>query len=285
LVSLLRRYLAVIIADRRNTLLLLLQAPLLGLLMLVVLGKGHFHPGPRGMGGSTTVLLALTLAATYLGATNSIREIVKERAILTRERSVGLSGSAYVASKAIILGVITVIQSIVLVLLATARQIGPGHGAVLSSGRLELLIVVSLTGIAAMAFGLMISALVNNPDKALTLLPILLFAEFLLSGGLNLGHSVVVRDIGYLTGARWGDAAASATVDYDALLRDGCNGAPSPVSSTGVVAPPGGHNCDADYRHDAGAWLTDMGWLVLLTIVPLGASILAIRPIGQPRRS
>jgi ABC-type multidrug transport system ATPase subunit/pSer/pThr/pTyr-binding forkhead associated (FHA) protein len=284
LVSLLRRYVAVIVADRRNTLLLVAQAPLLGLLMLAVLGEGHLRPGPTGQGASTTVLVALTLSATYLGATNSIREIVKERAILTRERSVGLSGSAYVVSKALTLGVLTVVQSVILVLLATARQNGPGHGAVLSFGMLELIGVVSLTGLAAMALGLMISAFVTNPDKALTLLPIVLFAEFLLSGGaLSLGHSPVVRDIGYLTGARWGEAAASATVDIDALLRTGCNGAPSPVVQ-GVVAPPGGHGCNADFRHDPGPWVTDVVWLLGLTAVPLGGAIVAIRPIGQPRR-
>jgi len=253
LVSLLRRYLAVIVADRRNTMLLLLQAPLLGLLMLVVLGSNHFQLKTNGFVGSTTVLLALTLSTTYLGATNSIREIVKERAILTRERSVGLSGSAYVASKAIVLGTITVVQSIVLVLLATIRQGGPSQGAVFSSGRFELLLVGALTGVAAMAFGLMISAFVNNPDKALTLLPVLLFAEFLLSGGINLGHSEVVKYLGYITGAHWGDSAATGTV----------------ISAV---------------RHETGRWLIDMMWLVILTVIPLVAAVVAIRPIGQPRR-
>jgi hypothetical protein len=264
-VSLVRRYLAVIVADRRNTVLLLLQAPLLGLLMLVVLGSHRFvavfslptltDNERASFVGSHTALLAITLSTTYLGATNSIREIVKERAILTRERSVGLSGSAYVASKAVVLGVITVLQSVVMVLLASARQGGPPTGAIFSSGRFELLIVEAATGLAAMAFGLLISAYVNNPDKALTLLPVVLFAEFLLAGGISLGNNVVVKYLGYLTGAHWGNSAALGTLSS--------------------AFPPS----------QTGRWLVDMMWLGILAVISLAGAIAAVRPIGQPRRS
>ena len=83
--TLVRRYLALISADKRNTLMLFAQAPVLGLLMLAAFGKDNLVAGTTGAAGnSTTVLLALTLAASYLGAANSIREIVKERPILTR---------------------------------------------------------------------------------------------------------------------------------------------------------------------------------------------------------
>ena len=44
----------------------------------------------------------LALGATWLGTSNAIREIVKELPVYERERAIGLSASAYVASKALV---------------------------------------------------------------------------------------------------------------------------------------------------------------------------------------
>ncbi|MDP9075358.1 MAG: ATP-binding cassette domain-containing protein [Actinomycetota bacterium] len=277
--TLLRRYLAVTVADRRNTLLLLLQAPILGVLMLTVLGHGHLADGAHN-GEAGTALLALVLGATYLGAGNSIREIVKERGILTRERSVGLSPSAYLLSKATVLGVLTVAQAAVMVTLGVARQSGPSRGLVFPVGRIELVAVVAMTGLAAMALGLAISALVSNPDKALTLLPVVLFAEFLLSGAaFNVAHTPVLSEISYATSAHWGFSAAAATANLDAIQGSGCNGSPAPPAAAAGHRP-----CDGTHRHATSTWVLDMSVLGLLIIVPLVSANLTIHPIGQPRR-
>jgi len=123
LVTLTSRYTNIIASDVKNTLLLFIQAPILGLLMLLALGQNGLrtsreiateHLTPSSVGGAT-VLLAIVLGATYLGAGNAVREIVKERAILARERAAGLSSGAYLISKALVLGVLTIVQSIVLV--------------------------------------------------------------------------------------------------------------------------------------------------------------------------
>jgi ABC-type multidrug transport system ATPase subunit/pSer/pThr/pTyr-binding forkhead associated (FHA) protein len=279
LVSLVLRYLAVIAGDRRNSLLLFLQAPILGLLMLAVLGHGALDPGnPRARSTGGSVLVALILAATYLGASNSVREIVKERPILQRERATGLSASAYVLSKALVLGVLTVLQALLLVVIGVARQGGPAHGAVLSSGRLELFLVAALSGLAAMALGLVISALVSNADKALTILPVILFAQFLLTGALfNVRTTPGLEQLSYLTSAHWGYSAAASTADLDRLAGQGCNG-----SGPLVVAPS---FCDPTHRHDASTWAEDMAALAGLTLVGLGGTWARVSPIGQPRRS
>jgi len=277
--TLLRRYLSVIMADRRNTALLVLQAPVLGLLMLLVFGHGNLVDNVTARGTATTVLIGLILGVTYLGAANSIREIVKERPILVRERAIGLSASAYVLSKALVLGALTVIQAAILVALGIARQGGPTRGALLSSGRLELLVAVSLTGLAAMALGLLISSLVSNADKALTVLPVVLFAQFLLTGAVfNLQHTPVLDQLGYLNGARWGYSALASTANLDAINGLGCNG-------TGGVRAAAGHvACDFAHRHSAGIWALDAGMLAALTVAALFGAWLAIRPLGQPRR-
>jgi ABC transport system ATP-binding/permease protein len=281
--TLVRRYLSVIVADRRNTALLVLQAPVLGLLMLAVLGRRDLDvTNPAARTTASTVLVALVLAATYLGASNSIREIVKERTILTRERAIGVSPSAYVLSKAVVLGALTVLQSIILVTVGTLRQGGPGHGAVLASGRLELLVVVVLTGLASMGLGLLISALVSNPDKALTVLPVILFAQFLLTGAVfNLSHSPGLDQIGYLSSARWGYSAAASTTDLDQIQREGCNG----TAVVGRAPSRSEAACQGSDRHSSGVWLFDVSMLVTLTGVTLVGAGLAVRPLGQPRRS
>jgi ABC-type multidrug transport system ATPase subunit len=277
--TLFRRFLSVVVADRRNTLMLFMQAPILGLLMLAVLGSNDLSTtdktGSSGKAGS--VLLALVLGATYLGASNSIREIVKERPILTRERAIGLSPSAYVMSKTLLLGLLTIAQSAVLVFLGIARQGGPEHGSVLSSGQFELFAVVALAGLAAMALGLLISAFVSNADKALTILPVILFAQFLFTGSaFPVANTPGLAQASWLASAHWGYAAAASTADADRLQHTGCNKT--------APQPRPGAKCDATQAHNAGAWSLDVAALGALTIVCVAGAWLAIRPIGQPKR-
>ena len=107
-------------------------------------------------------------------------------------------------------------------MIGVARQGGPAHGAVLSSGRLELFLVAALSGLAAMALGLVISALVSNADKALTILPVILFAQFLLTGALfNVRTTPGLEQLSYLTSAHWGYSAAASTADLDLLSQAG----------------------------------------------------------------
>ena len=56
-------------------------------------------------------------------------EIVRELPQFRRERAAGLSLSAYLASKVVVLGAITILQIIVYVLIATAAQHGPNDGS------------------------------------------------------------------------------------------------------------------------------------------------------------
>ena len=276
--TLFRRFTSVVMADRRNTMMLFMQAPILGLLMLAVLGSNDLSAtNPVAAKKAGSVLLALVLGATYLGASNSIREIVKERPILTRERAIGLSPSAYVLSKVLLLGLLTVAQSAVLVFLGIVRQGGPGHGSVMSSGQFELFIGVALAGLAAMALGLLVSAFVSNADKALTILPVLLFAEFLFTGSaFPVNKTPGLAQVSYLATAKWGYSAAASTADVDVLLGTGCN-------DTLPQTLPGAH-CDSTQAHKSGVWYGDIAALGALTVVCIAGAWLAIRPIGQPKR-
>ena len=285
--TLTRRYAALIVADRRNTLLLLAQAPILGLLMIATFGKNNLVPGAPGAGShATTVLLALTLAASYLGASNSIREIVKERPILVRERSVGLSVMPYVLSKFIVLGVITVAQSFIMVYLALARQGGLEHGQVLGNGRVEIAVVVSVSGLCSMALGLWVSSLAANADKVMTILPVILFAQFVLCGAaFAVQNTQGLNELAYFSSARWSYSAEASTSHLDEIEGDGCNtGVPQPTIPGHQVPSLVSGACDAAHAPTATAWSEDMGLLVALTVLFTAGTGVAIRSIGRPKR-
>ena len=132
--TLTRRYAKVMAGDRRNLLLLLAQAPLLGLLMLVALPPGELGPPPPGeirlLSRAALVLFIVVLGCTWLGGSNAAREIVKERPLLQRERASGLSVSAYLVSKVLVLGTITAVQAVVLTAIAVSRSArSAGSGA------------------------------------------------------------------------------------------------------------------------------------------------------------
>lgn len=217
--TLTRRYASVIWQDRKLTTLLALQAPLLALLMLVAMGEDRLAPRTTpGLSTASLVLSVLVLAATWLGMSNSGREIAKESAIYRRERAIGLSTSAYVASKVTVLSLITVLQTTVLVVLGLARQGVSSAAALIEPGMLELVIGVGLSGIAAVSLGLLISALARTPDRAMSLLPVVLIVQLVVAGGFkDMAEKPVLREIGYVSSAQWGFSAAASTVDLNDL--------------------------------------------------------------------
>src|SRR5262249_53482928 len=163
---------------RRNASLLVLQPVILGLLMLVALPAHELAaPGAgqvRAVSRASLVLLVLLLGATWIGASNAVREIVRELPIIQRERAAGLGVVPYIASKVTVLGTITVAQCAVMALLALARQGSHDQGSLLPSALPELVGAAILAGICGMALGLLISALASTVDQAMTVLPVVL---------------------------------------------------------------------------------------------------------------
>ncbi len=221
--TLVQRYLDLIKSDRRHVGMVALQAPVLGSLLWAILAPRGLSPVPptaaldlvRLPAVKVAVFLAITI--TWLGSASAIREIVKERQILQRERAAGLSPSAYVSSKVVVLGLLIIIQAGIFTTIACVDQDPPAHGAVLGWGLGELIVTTALTGLAAVALGLVLSALVNTPDKALTILPITLVAQLVLSGAWGSVATLPgITQLSNLTGAYWGVKAIEATVTGDA---------------------------------------------------------------------
>ncbi len=210
------RYIRVIESDRRNSIILASQAGVIAVLMLAVFAADSFEPGPN-QSKSGNVLMALALASIYLGASNAIREVVKERPILQREMALGISPVAYLASKVIPLGAFTMVQATVLVVVGTLRQGQPSGAATFLPAMTEIFLIVATSGVSAVCLGLFISASSPSADRAMTILPVVLFAQLLLVGLIFPVSTIGVQQLAWLTSAYWSFGGAASTVDFESL--------------------------------------------------------------------
>ncbi len=130
--TLTRRYAHVIWADRGYVL-------FMALLPLVLGGLIRFVPAKEGLAGlpgsnlsAQELLSIMTMCTCLAGTSAAIRELVKERPIYIRERAAGLSAGGYLFSKVVLLGAISIAQSLIIVALGLAGRHMPAHGVVLT---------------------------------------------------------------------------------------------------------------------------------------------------------
>lgn len=161
-----QRYLEIKLLDRRNSALLLLQAPIVALILAAI---------SAGTNDGKTLFIA-AIISIWFGANNSIREIVAEEAIYRRERQANLRIAPYLLSKFAVLSGAALIQCAAFagILVALDRVRGGDFGA--------MLLLLFLTSLAGVAVGLFFSALVGSTEKAMTVLPLILIPQLLLSG-------------------------------------------------------------------------------------------------------
>ena len=284
-----RRYARVLASDRRNALLLLFQPLALGLIMLAALPADELELPPAGevrlASRAGLVLLVVVLGATWLGASNAVREIVKELPIVRRERALGVPSSAYVASKAVVLGAITAVQAMLLVPIATARQGGPEQGSLLEWPLVELTLAAVLAGVAAMTLGLLVSALARTVDRAMSVLPVVLILQMLLAmGGVfpDVVEKPVLEQASKLASAQWAFSASASTVELDRLQTVDRLARDTPSVRTSDPLPllraiSGETESEPRWPHDWPTWLKYAGALVGLSAAGIAAAMLAMR--------
>lgn len=174
-VTLTRRYIDLLLSDRLNLAVLLLQAPLIALAVgSVFTTEGPMH---ERAAAESQIAFVLVLSAIWFGCINSAREIVKELPVYLRERSVTVRIPAYLVSKLVPLAVLCLVQCASFLGIVTAMIDFPGPFA-------DRLAVLFLAGFGASAMGLAVSAFVNSNDKAIAALPLLLIPQFILSNSV-----------------------------------------------------------------------------------------------------
>ncbi|WP_055597904.1 ABC transporter ATP-binding protein/permease, partial [Streptomyces hirsutus] len=208
--TLVRRYAAALSADR-TFLAIMIALPFVMGAMARALAGGTLTPST-----AMNALLILCVGAVLTGAANAVRELVKERPIHRRERAVGLSRSAYLMSKIIVLGTVTVLQAVVLTLVALlgVDLDAPGGEGVLMPPLVEITVAVALLGFTAMMLGLLVSALVRKEEVTMPLLVLLAIVQVVFCGALlKLDGVPVLEQLSWLVPSRWAFGAMAGTVD------------------------------------------------------------------------
>ena len=214
-ITLCLRMVSVISSDRGYSFFLLGLPLALALLTRTVPGDtGLAPPTSRFSLEAQRLLVVLVVGAAFLGVAVAIREIVSESSIYRRERAVGLSPSAYLASKLAVFTVITTVQVILFVYLSLVGRGAPKEALVLGSPTSEVMMAVALVAVASTVLGLLVSALARTTEQTTPVLVVLVMAQLVLSGGLfELFGQPVLEQVAWLSPTRWGFAAGAATVD------------------------------------------------------------------------
>ena len=258
---LVQRYVKVILADTYYVV-------MLAVLPLIMAAVGFISGDEFGLGAGAAVeglpnrnlyarslLLLLVLGAAFMGAAASIMELVKERAIYERERSVGVSNSAYLASKVIVLGVSTALQAALFAWLALLGRAGPQAPLIFSSGYLEIVVVVMALAVVSMAAGLVLSALIVTGEAAMPALVVFTMTQVVLSGAIQLRYAWMLDGPARLDPAYWAMNAMSASADLNVL--SGLHGAER----------------FAWWVHSAAGWQRSMLHLAIMFAALLGAAL------------
>ncbi len=249
-----RRYIDVIRGDARNLGILAAQGPLLGFVMLIVFGSGKLDPTGVSGAEAASLLLAVVLSVVFIGAASAVREIVKEADIFQREQTLGISTAAYVGSKAAVLGTVAMTHSVTVLLLSLIRHGGPDEGLLGFGWGLEALVVVALSALGAVGLGLFISAIVTTSDKAMTILPLVLFLQLLLAGVIVPISGFGIGQLSFFVSSRWGLSGLGSIVDLWRLR--GCD--------VGAAT-----NCMSSWQHDAGNLVAALLMLTVLLAATL----------------
>lgn len=207
-----RRYMELIVNDRARLLLLLIQAPLLAVLINIVANGKQFVEYEM----TKSILFALACSSFWIGILNAIQEICKERVILKREYMSGLRMSAYLLSKFLVLGFMCVVQAILLTGVFVLLVGSPEYGKMMNAF-LELTITTFLTMMSATAMGLFVSSIFHNPDRAMTVAPILLMPQILFSG-LVFSMEGFAEKISYIVNCRWTMEGYGTTANLNGLI-------------------------------------------------------------------
>ena len=219
------RYLRLFMRDRRNAFTLFGQVPLIALGIAFLFESGVFTNVGSGSGTpgqpreQIQLLFLLVTTAIWFGLIDASREIVKERAVTTREAAVGVKWSAYLLSKATVLFAVTALQTIALTYFVLALR--PLDEPAAAYAAVTVLLVLSSW--VAVGVGLVVSAAASTEDQATSVIPLTLIPQLLFAGAVVPPERMtgVIEAFSTVIFARWGLAGTGTAVDMqDRMVPD-----------------------------------------------------------------
>lgn len=177
------RNIKILTRDRISLLLMLLSAPLVGMLdvlMASLFGRELFGFQDGSMANIISSLFQPVIFSVMIGALSQMREFVKESDVYRRERLVNLKIMPYVLSKVWVAALIALYQAICYTGIHYLAFKMPG-------GVAELLVFyfsLVLSTMGGMMLGLLASALAPNANSAPLVVILLIIPQVVLGGGL-----------------------------------------------------------------------------------------------------
>nr|WP_255603488.1 FHA domain-containing protein [Oscillochloris sp. ZM17-4] len=272
-----RRYFDLTLQDRRNLLILLLQAPIIALLLLLVARRDALT-GAQAIdliqrGEAKKVLFMLATVSVWFGIINAAREITKELPIFQRERLVNLRIGPYLLSKVAVLSALIIVQTAVMLGMVALNVQFPADTGVIMPALAETFVTLLLTAFTGMALGLVISAASDSGDRAISIVPLALIPQILFAG-LIFKIEGLATPLSWLTISRWSMDALGISADLNSL----CD---LPNSGGGGSVPPGCSpgflDVEPSFAHSPSALLGRWGAMLLYTLICLGITAWLVR--------
>jgi ABC-type multidrug transport system ATPase subunit len=164
--------------NRANLLTTIVEAPLLAALIGAVLR--YSESGEYDFASSfhiPTYLFLALVVAMFLGLTNSVDDILRDRPVLQRERNLNVRLGWYILAKVLTLSLFAIVQCVFFILI--------GNWILEVRGMFWIfLLAMVLTAVSGIAIGLLISSLASEGKTAVNIIPIVLIPQIILGGAL-----------------------------------------------------------------------------------------------------
>jgi ABC transport system ATP-binding/permease protein len=207
--TLTRRYFEVLSRDKFNLMILFGQAPIIAFLTYLVVSAKLPRDFPY---------FVLGLVSIWFGTSIASREIIRERAVYTRERMVNLRLFPYVGSKLFVLAIIVSAQCALLFVSVkffhyTGLMSLPGWAL----PQFFVMIIASLVGIS---LGLFVSAIVKTSEMATSLIPLILIPQIIFCGLVGVPQGTA-KAVGAIMPATWAFDGLKQFSTLDTLDEEG----------------------------------------------------------------
>ncbi len=213
---LIRRYIALIRSDWRALGLLMLQAPIIGVILAFSVPKNVLESSV-GWLDTQRFLAMMACSVLWFGIINSGREVVKELPIYKRERFVNLNIFAYLLSKFTVLFFVCAAQCALLLVTVSLVGVRIGGRGVFMPVWFEFYIDLLLTALVGLALGLLASCTVSTSEQVISAIPIVLLPQIILNPGLFPNPEGLLKLIvNCLVSSKWGLVALGDSSNINA---------------------------------------------------------------------
>ncbi len=239
------------------------------------------------LASTNTFVFVMGLEAVLVGLYVPPNELIPERAIYLRERTVNLKVLPYLLSKVLLFTIFSAIQVALYMLIVSQGVDFPAHG-VYFSGTVEIFLTLFLTIMAGVGTGMIVATISRTTDVAIYILVMLLFFEFFFAGTVFDLRGNKFEPMSYFAATRWSLNALGVTIDMKGMAESTilCNKMPenpldsnSPLKTVCFNYPEARNDLTLDYAREnlLRSWLA-LGAMTVVTIGITGVLLKRMDP-------